>query len=126
METRALGTIYRLTEASGVTRLLSPQQLTMDDVFQAEHLDRYQHGRVETNDRTGESLITGVNAEGERVVLSREEESHHPLSYSGEERHEVREQTETTLRQSFEDRAQALIDRIQAIGQTREQGQEIG
>jgi len=49
-----------------------------------------------------------------------------PLNYSGEERHETREQAETVQRQLFEDRAQALMDRLHALAHEHEQGQEIG
>jgi hypothetical protein len=50
----------------------------------------------------------------------------HPLSQSAEERHEVREQTES--RATFDDQVQALAERIQALGQVqaREHSQEMG
>jgi hypothetical protein len=58
--------------------------------------------------------------------VARQEAAYHPLSYPGEERHEMREQTESQ-QQSFDDRVQALRERIQALGQVqaREHGQEI-
>jgi hypothetical protein len=56
---------------------------------------------------------------------ARQEQAHNPLSYPGEERHEVRELSGTRQQHSFEARAQALIDRIQALGQSREHGMEM-
>jgi hypothetical protein len=59
-------------------------------------------------------------------LASRQAQAYNPLSYPGEERHDLGERTETIRQQSFKDRVQALIDRIQALGQAREHGQEMG
>jgi hypothetical protein len=63
--------------------------------------------------------------------VARQEQAAHPLSYPGEERHEVREQTESrgleSQRLTFDARVQALSERIQALRQVqaREYGREM-
>jgi hypothetical protein len=81
------------------------------------------HGR-RSRDGLGKSrrsLGTTVSTGGS--TMARDEAARHPRAFEGEERTETHEQTQTVA-QTVEDRAQALIARLDALGRERSQAQD--
>jgi hypothetical protein len=126
-----VGTLYRLTLDTGAQHLLSPQQLQGIDPATIVAQERFEqaHWRRDINDV---DRLLALDAEGrwrtlEAVADDHWEDAAQPMAYSGEERQEAREQTETVGR-SFMDRVHDLSERLQgwvrSLGQDRSQGME--
>jgi hypothetical protein len=126
-----VGTLYRLTLDTGAQHLVSPQQLQGIDPATIVAQERFEqaHWRRDINDV---DRLLALDAEGrwrtlEAVADDHWEDAAQPMVYSGEERQEAREQTETVGR-SFMDRVHDLSERLQgwvrSLGQDRSQGME--
>jgi hypothetical protein len=57
--------------------------------------------------------------------LSHPQATHHPLAFSGEERAETREHTET-MQRTFQEHVQALAERIQTLAYAQQQDRSEG
>jgi hypothetical protein len=57
--------------------------------------------------------------------LSHPQATHHPLAFSGEERAETREHTET-MQRTFHERVQELAARMQALAYAQQQDRSEG
>jgi hypothetical protein len=126
-----VGTLYRLTLDTGAQHLVSPQQLQEIDPATIVAQERFEQAHW-MRDINHVDRLLALDAEGrwrtlEAVADDHWEDAAQPMAYSGEERQEVREQTETVGR-SFMDRVHDLSERLQgwvrSLGQDRSQGME--
>jgi hypothetical protein len=128
---RDIVTLYRVTLHTGEQHLVSPQEI--QEAFEPStiaHQERFEQACWVYDERDGAEHLRAVgeygvwnNLESHDVLTDGDVQE--PLTLSGEERQETREQTETVGR-TFLDRARDVAERmtewVRRLGQDRSQG----